>query len=279
MSVVFAHSLCFLARLKNDSLNYLIDHILTLSVIGVDLFFVLSGFLIGGILIRTFLNTDFTVANVGQFWIRRWFRTLPNYWLLFTVDIVLYQVMKLNDFQPVHLLGYVFLQNLWYPNVLGFFPEGWSLAVEEWFYLTLPIAMYLAARIVKPVNKQKFLLRLFAQGIFRCSYLQGLLTLFILSTALTRMTASRKVVVFRPGFCDVRCIVCVPQLLQKRFSRTNKDATAYCVRDFSSGAGLLYPGLPIGLSSFAVPGPAVCQQRISVFGIATVSFPLPAFCK
>ena len=166
LSVVFAHSLCFLSRLGNvpvvgEKITYLIDHILTLSVIGVELFFVLSGFLIGNILIRTFLKTDFSFAEVRQFWIRRWFRTLPNYWLIFTADILLYQALRLNDFHARDLLGYVFLQNLWYPNLLEFFPEGWSLSVEEWFYLTLPVVVYVAARISAPRDKGNFLLKIF----------------------------------------------------------------------------------------------------------------------
>jgi peptidoglycan/LPS O-acetylase OafA/YrhL len=46
---------------------------------GVDLFFVLSGFLIGGILIRTINDKGLTWVQLTNFWTRRWFRTLPNY--------------------------------------------------------------------------------------------------------------------------------------------------------------------------------------------------------
>ena len=46
---------------------------------GVELFFVLSGFLIGGILFRSIAEAGvFTPAALRGFWLRRWFRTLPN---------------------------------------------------------------------------------------------------------------------------------------------------------------------------------------------------------
>ena len=46
------------------------------------MFFVLSGFLIGGILIRALERDGATMATLLHFWIRRWFRTLPNYFLI-----------------------------------------------------------------------------------------------------------------------------------------------------------------------------------------------------
>ncbi len=138
------------------------EHILNFGVFGVELFFVLSGFLIGGILIKTFVQADeFTFAEVRNFWIRRWFRTVPNYWLVLTASFVLFQYLKFDPFQLPYLKGYVFLQNLRHPNILNSFPEGWSLAVEEWFYLTLPVAMYLCAKVLKPANKARFLFRVF----------------------------------------------------------------------------------------------------------------------
>src|SRR5262249_6922490 len=131
-----------------------VEKVLTIAVLGVELFFVLSGYLIGGILIRAFEKApEFTFGEVKRFWIRRWFRTLPIYWLIFTVNMILYHVLKISLFEVSQLKGYVFLQNLWYPNMLSAMPEGWSLAVEEWFYLTLPVTMYLMAMIFKPRDK------------------------------------------------------------------------------------------------------------------------------
>jgi peptidoglycan/LPS O-acetylase OafA/YrhL len=134
-----------------------------LGLLGVELFFVLSGFLIGNILIKTFVNSsDFSFGTVRNFWIRRWFRTLPNYWLILTVDIILYKVLNLTTLDAGKLLFYPFLQNLWYPQPLFFFGESWSLSIEEWFYLTLPIAMYMSYRIFSTINKKTFLLKVFS---------------------------------------------------------------------------------------------------------------------
>jgi peptidoglycan/LPS O-acetylase OafA/YrhL len=143
------------------------EHVLNLGVFGVELFFVLSGFLIGGILIKTFVNAEkFTFSDVGNFWLRRWFRTLPNYWLILTACFVLLHFMKIELFEAADIKGYFFLQNLRHPNMLNAFPEGWSLSVEEWFYLTLPVVMYVCASVFKVTNKSAFLLRVFAGYLF-----------------------------------------------------------------------------------------------------------------
>ena len=49
---------------------------------GVSIFFVLSGFLIGGILIKLLDKSQPAKELLVDFWIRRWFRTLPNYFLV-----------------------------------------------------------------------------------------------------------------------------------------------------------------------------------------------------
>src|SRR5262249_34871824 len=57
-----------------------------LGPMGVDLFFALSGFLIGGILFRT-LTGKAENCSIGNFWMRRWLRTLPNYFLFLLINI------------------------------------------------------------------------------------------------------------------------------------------------------------------------------------------------
>lgn len=111
--------------------------------LGVELFFVLSGFLIGLILIKTIRtegNFDFGVLK--KFWVRRWFRTLPNYYLILVVNSIL--LISLEGKYPwektQYVLYWVFLQN-YQSSVEVFFGESWSLAVEEWFYLTIPVLM------------------------------------------------------------------------------------------------------------------------------------------
>ncbi|MFM2201235.1 MAG: hypothetical protein RL040_435, partial [Bacteroidota bacterium] len=99
---------------------------------GVSIFFVLSGFLIGGILIKTIHKTDFTKQDLLQFWIRRWFRTLPNY-LLILLIVLAARLLIFRDFGEFNYTYFIFLQNAFSAHP-AFFAEAWSLSVEEWFY-------------------------------------------------------------------------------------------------------------------------------------------------
>jgi peptidoglycan/LPS O-acetylase OafA/YrhL len=126
--VVVAHSsFMFLPLTHRLEAFWMLGHL------GVELFFVLSGFLIGGILAKQAEAAHFAV---GRFWARRWLRTLPNYYLFLVVNIVLARGI---DGSWPHAAPYaVFLQNFAWPQPL-FFIESWSLAVEEIFYLIAPL--------------------------------------------------------------------------------------------------------------------------------------------
>ncbi len=97
---------------------------------GVVLFFVLSGFLIGNILLK---SNEFSWNYLKKFLIRRWLRTLPAY---FTV-LILLVLLTAESFDSTWKY-FVFLQNS-FTEQLVFFPESWSLSVEEWFYFLFPI--------------------------------------------------------------------------------------------------------------------------------------------
>jgi peptidoglycan/LPS O-acetylase OafA/YrhL len=77
---------------------------------GVDIFFVLSGFLIGGILLKSFYEDSvFDVRKYVNFLIRRWLRTLPNYYLALLVNLAVALVStNLGGFTPAY---FCFLQN------------------------------------------------------------------------------------------------------------------------------------------------------------------------
>ena len=59
-----------------------------LAIFGVEVFFVLSGYLIGGIFMRDIEGSHFDIHTVMHFWKRRWFRTLPNYYLFLIISLV-----------------------------------------------------------------------------------------------------------------------------------------------------------------------------------------------
>lgn len=148
VSVVYAHGYNFLE-------HYLTPEQYTFGLFeGVNIFFTLSGFLIGRILLKTVVHEDFGAEMLREFWIRRWFRTLPNYFLVLLVLLAYYVAI---DGVPDHLWKYfVFSQNLVTPHP-RFFPEAWSLAVEEWFYLLIPIPLYLMGQ-VKRLDRQRTIL-------------------------------------------------------------------------------------------------------------------------
>ena len=116
---------------------------------GVDLFFVLSGFLIGTILLKEMHREEgFTPRRLARFWKRRWFRTLPAYYLILAVNLLLVRTHFINgDFSAFNARFLLFLQNFNAPFT-GFFWESWSLAVEEWFYLLTPLMMIGLLRLI-----------------------------------------------------------------------------------------------------------------------------------
>jgi peptidoglycan/LPS O-acetylase OafA/YrhL len=119
---------------------------------GVDLFFVLSGFLIGGILADARGSTNY----FSVFYTRRFFRIFPIYAALllgFSVLEILTRTGRFGDFSwltrdPAPWYSYwTFTQNfsalLKNPPYARYFIVMWSLAVEEQFYLVAPLAIRL----------------------------------------------------------------------------------------------------------------------------------------
>ena len=107
---------------------------------GVELFFVLSGFLIGRLLLGIIAEPP-SLRAWGVFMARRWMRTLPIYLLWIAVLAVIWPPRPWDQ-----VLRYATLtQNLAWPMPSGWFGVSWSLTVEEWFYLLFS-ALLLSAR-------------------------------------------------------------------------------------------------------------------------------------
>jgi peptidoglycan/LPS O-acetylase OafA/YrhL len=111
------------------------------AVLGVEIFFVLSGFLVGGMLFEQFKSDAPWQTLLPNFWSRRWIRTLPNYYLFLGLNILIYRHSGLPPLAPY----FAFLQNFAKP-IPAFFPESWSLAVEELFYFLFPLVVMAFSR-------------------------------------------------------------------------------------------------------------------------------------
>ena len=125
----------------------------------INFFFVLSGFLIGNIIMNLYNREKFGTRDVVIFWIRRWVRTVPLYLLVITGLVILrYSFTHVGFIFPWR--EFVFFQNFYYPETdpYYFYPEGWSLAVEEWFYFLVPAIIFICHLLFSKIISKKQLL-------------------------------------------------------------------------------------------------------------------------
>lgn len=122
---------------------------------GVDMFFVLSGFLISGLLFKELERTG--SLALGRFWGRRAFKIIPSYVVLLavlawtgTTDWL--DTTSLATSVTSLLQHGLFLQNYLEHNANG---PTWSLAVEEHFYLLLPGLLLLLSRSATPAQFER----------------------------------------------------------------------------------------------------------------------------
>lgn len=160
------------------SLATRIAEVLGLGTVGVDLFFILSGFLIGGIL----LSSRSSPQYYRTFYLRRFFRIIPIYylWLLiFGLAMIAAKTWNVWDGPEFHTVTpywayFIFIQNYFQGStVVQFFwlRPLWSLAVEEQFYLLAPpvIRKLSPERLIKALSGMlifSLLLRLFLSSMY-----------------------------------------------------------------------------------------------------------------
>lgn len=151
LGVLVAHSLIFLYPhigpvFEVGGWTFLIGYLGHGGFYGVELFFVLSGFLIGRILLRTGEELR-EGRELLRFWTRRWWRTLPAYFLFLAINVAVIRWVFPAEVPWGKIAEYLlFLPNLTAFGVT-FFHESWSLAVEEWFYLLFPAVVCVLLRL------------------------------------------------------------------------------------------------------------------------------------
>lgn len=108
---------------------------------GVDLFFVLSGFLIAGQLFSTVAKGN--AISMREFFAKRFFRIIPPYLLILGLYAVFPVLREREQMAPLwKYLTFTFNFGLDY-RYTGTFTHSWSLCVEEQFYLVLPLMFWL----------------------------------------------------------------------------------------------------------------------------------------
>ena len=128
-------------------MNYNIIHF---GWCGVDLFFVLSGFLISNQLFEEWKKT--TRIRLGTFYLKRIFRIFPPYFFVLLIYIFIPSFHERETLAPLWKM-FTFTQN--YNQDIptyGTFSHAWSLCVEEQFYLLLPLILIL---VFSSLLKQK----------------------------------------------------------------------------------------------------------------------------
>lgn len=132
--------------------------------VGVDLFFVLSGFLIGGLLFAEHRNSG--RIRYGRFFLRRIFKIWPTY-LVFLAAAFAYDLWDVPDrSEPIlSRLGHsasaiwpylIHIQNYYESPMMDKIGHAWSLAVEEHFYFLLPVLLFvLQRRSIRPKTGSK----------------------------------------------------------------------------------------------------------------------------
>ncbi|EQA55209.1 acyltransferase family protein [Leptospira kmetyi] len=146
--------------------------------IGVDIFFVLSGFLITGILYEEYEKKG--NINFFRFYVRRFLRLYPAIvvaFFVFAIPIYLNAGWK----QCILNFGYLFTYTTLLPKyfeVLNFFPRpvffptGWSLSIEEFFYIFFPLSFAIILRYLIRYFTFSLILALFSIYISN-QYLNG----------------------------------------------------------------------------------------------------------
>jgi peptidoglycan/LPS O-acetylase OafA/YrhL len=129
-----------------------LDQIRRRGWVGVDLFFVLSGFLITGILFDTRNDSKF----FRRFFARRSLRIFPVFYLVVAVLLLLTPIFR-YQWRWLHLTFLAYMGNFFgnydfslyqvvsrnHPDAIAFIGHLWSLCVEEQFYLLWPLAVWL----------------------------------------------------------------------------------------------------------------------------------------
>lgn len=107
----------------------------------VDIFFVISGYLIGSALLSEKERSG--TIRISPFFRRRFFRIFPLFW----IAMLLYGSFSWKGDWESLVINLIFLENL-IPSATKIVPVGWSLAIEVQFYLLVPFLFVMSSAVV-----------------------------------------------------------------------------------------------------------------------------------
>ncbi len=110
--------------------------------VGVDLFFVLSGYLIGGQLLAPLARKE--TINLARFYSRRALRIMPAYFVILAIYFCLPSWREFPEIAPLWKF-LISVQNIGLRGGTAF-SHAWSLAIEDQFYLALPLLLMAVSR-------------------------------------------------------------------------------------------------------------------------------------
>jgi peptidoglycan/LPS O-acetylase OafA/YrhL len=115
-----------------------------ISVTAVEVFFVLSGFVLGPQIVLCAQRKNW--ATLRTFLVRRWMRTIPSYLVaLLAISMILGEVGSADFFRYAAYVQNLFFQH----NGRDYYPVAWSLSVEEWYYVAFPPFLLLYGKVTK----------------------------------------------------------------------------------------------------------------------------------
>ncbi|MGV3697194.1 acyltransferase family protein [Flavobacterium sp.] len=119
--------------------------------IGIELFIILSGFLIGGILYKQFLRGEYTLKDGFLFLSRRLTRLLPSYYLVLIINAVIFTAF---GFSTAGIWKYFLLMQNFASPIPAFFPESWSLPVKEMGYIFAVFLLFAVSHLLVKTSKR-----------------------------------------------------------------------------------------------------------------------------
>lgn len=159
---------------------------------GVDLFFVLSGFLIG-LSVMKMMERGRCFPQTWRFYGKTVLRILPNYYVLLILNLLLVSLGVVNgDLQVRPVYRFVTLtQNISSP-FYGFYWESWSVPIQWWFYIFFPLLAFPLSRVVGRMSLPfTVLLAVVGSTFFRYSMLPDMSDDFFYDIAIRKTLASR----------------------------------------------------------------------------------------